>query len=253
MVREITSLVAFYLCLPLLFAGESADERFKEANDLYKTEEYSEAIKAYESLIEDQSNNVALFYNLGNSYYKTQNLGKAILYYEKALKLNPDYEKAAYNLKLANARVADRVESSPSIAFYNKWNKFLLSIGSGSFAFVAILFSVLIGLGIFLFITGKSVSSRKTGFALGIVSFIGFGLFVFLSISAATYTNRSPEGIILTKKVDIKTEPKADANTAFVLHEGAKVSISSNLDGWVEIKIANGNMGWIKSQDLGKI
>jgi uncharacterized protein YgiM (DUF1202 family) len=39
----------------------------------------------------------------------------------------------------------------------------------------------------------------------------------------------------------------------FQLHEGTKVTIKSTLGDWAEIKIGNGNVGWVESKSIEKI
>ncbi|MCC7050690.1 MAG: hypothetical protein IT239_02785, partial [Bacteroidia bacterium] len=47
--------------------------------------------------------------------------------------------------------------------------------------------------------------------------------------------------------------PSEQGTNLFVLHEGTKVSIEQNDGDWTEIKISNGNRGWIKKAELGVI
>ena len=39
----------------------------------------------------------------------------------------------------------------------------------------------------------------------------------------------------------------------FILHEGAKVSILEVIEGWYEIRLADGKRGWVPSNILGVI
>ena len=40
---------------------------------------------------------------------------------EKALKINPNSEDAAYNLKIANDRTVDKIEMIPDLFIYRWW------------------------------------------------------------------------------------------------------------------------------------
>ena len=64
--------------------------------------------------------------------------------------------------------------------------------------------------------------------------------------------------IIFTPTVTVRSTPAESGNNLFVLHEGAKVEILSEMSDiskmeWCEIRIADGNKGWVKKQDLEKI
>jgi SH3-like domain-containing protein len=61
------------------------------------------------------------------------------------------------------------------------------------------------------------------------------------------------EAIIMSGTVTIKSSPDKSGTDLFQLHEGTKVSIKSALDQWIEIKVGNGNIGWIEAKDIEKI
>ena len=50
-----------------------------------------------------------LYCNIGDSYFKQGNYPKAILFYERALKLDPSYSDARYNLEFAGSFVQDNL------------------------------------------------------------------------------------------------------------------------------------------------
>jgi SH3-like domain-containing protein len=39
----------------------------------------------------------------------------------------------------------------------------------------------------------------------------------------------------------------------FVIHDGTKVNILENNDGWMKIGLVNGNEGWVKMSDTKEI
>jgi len=39
----------------------------------------------------------------------------------------------------------------------------------------------------------------------------------------------------------------------FQLHEGTKVKVKSTLGNWTEIKLGNGNVGWVEQANIEKI
>lgn len=51
-------------------------------------------------------------------------------------------------------------------------------------------------------------------------------------------------------KVTKKSEPNANSQKLFTLHEGTKVNVLEKSSGWVKIKLPNGNVGWLKASDV---
>src|SRR5437764_593556 len=107
----------------ILYAVEPQQD-FAKANEYYKKGDYENSIKTYEQLIKQGNSSSEIYFNLGNSYYKTGNIAKSIVNYERALKLNPDDEDINFNLRIAQLKVADKIEPLPEI-FYIRWIKSL--------------------------------------------------------------------------------------------------------------------------------
>ncbi|MBR2628826.1 MAG: SH3 domain-containing protein, partial [Alistipes sp.] len=51
----------------------------------------------------------------------------------------------------------------------------------------------------------------------------------------------------------IKSSPDRSATELFVLHEGTKVTIGEAIDGWAEVRIADGRKGWIEEERIERI
>jgi uncharacterized protein YgiM (DUF1202 family) len=45
-------------------------------------------------------------------------------------------------------------------------------------------------------------------------------------------------------KVDVLGEPRQGATTVLVLHKGTKVGVVSEQNGWYEVKLSSGSVGW---------
>ena len=103
------------------FAFEPATE-FQKANNLYQKNSFDSAAKIYEKIISEEYFSVEVYFNLGNCYYKMNKTAKAILNYERALKLKPNDEDILFNIKVAQLKVVDKIETVPEI-FYLRWSK----------------------------------------------------------------------------------------------------------------------------------
>jgi SH3-like domain-containing protein len=58
------------------------------------------------------------------------------------------------------------------------------------------------------------------------------------------------EAIIMQPKVDVLGEPRKGSTTLFVLHEGTKVTVLQEQNGWYEVKLGNGSVGWAGPEAL---
>ena len=54
----------------------------------------------------------------------------------------------------------------------------------------------------------------------------------------------------MSSAVPVKSSPDRAATDLFVVHEGTKLSLGERIDGWVEIRIADGRKGWIETSRI---
>jgi uncharacterized protein YgiM (DUF1202 family) len=84
---------------------------------------------------------------------------------------------------------------------------------------------------------------------------IGFWLAVsllILSMISLSFTIRnkslvydSHKAIISNPVVNGKSSPDKSGNDIFVLHEGTKVTVEDKVGEWLEIRLSDGNKGWV--------
>ena len=76
--------------------------------------------------------------------------------------------------------------------------------------------------------------------------------FVFAGIRKDQVVNHN-DAIVMTGVVTVKSSPDKSGTDLFQLHEGTKVAIKSTLGNWTEIKLGNGNIGWVEQENIEKI
>lgn len=225
----------------------------KEANKNYDEGRYHDAIELYRKVIENGMESKSLYYNLGNACFKTNDMASAILYYEKALKLDPNDEDIRHNLKIANNRIVDKIESVPQVFYMRWWNQLTHVLTVDGWAIASIISFGAFLLMLLVFLMTRSFWLKKTSFWLGLI-FVVFTVSTY-SLANQRYNSfrKDHEAIVFTPTVTVKSSPSENSIDLFVIHEGTKVEIADHVGEWYEIKIANGSMGWLKEDDIKKI
>jgi tetratricopeptide (TPR) repeat protein len=237
----------------IIIANAQPEALLKEANNLYTSNEFDKAIKVYENLVGQGLESPELYFNLGNACYKNQELSKAILYYERAKLLAPNDEGIQFNLNLVNQFVVDKIEPLPR-PFFLKWGQSILNMfTSNGWAVISILtFIFMLGMAA-LYIFARTLILRKASFSLAIFFvIISILSFVLAGKQKARLTHRN-HAIIFSTTVTVKSSPDESGTDLFVIHEGLKVEIKEELGAWADIKLEDGNTGWVKKGVLEKI
>lgn len=224
------------------------------ADSAYVKGDYKAAIEIYESLAANNGESADVYYNLGNAYYKSENIAKAVLNYERALLLNPDDEDIRFNLELARSKTVDKV--APEYKFFlMEWLESIINLLSiSAWSILAVVSFVVMLLTLLLFLFGKSVSTKKTGFIIALFSLF---ITIFANLSALHryhYLTERNDAVIMESSVTAKSTPSNSGTELFVIHEGRKVKISDDsMREWTEIELEDGNKGWIPSSSLERI
>lgn len=239
--------------LTILMPVAAQHEQLKQANDLYAKGKYTEAAHVYEQIISEKGVAPQLYYNLGNAYYKMNETGKSILNFERALRLDPGFDDARFNLEVAQQKVVDNIVQTPTF-FVGRWIQLLMKLfSSNQWMFISfVLFLSGLGLAI-LFVFGKSMVLRKGAFYVGIAILIASMVALTFSGARKNQLVDHREAIVMIGVVTVKSSPDKSGTDLFQLHEGTKVSIKSTLGDWVEIELENGNVGWMEVTNVEKI
>ncbi|OSY88800.1 hypothetical protein WH52_03795 [Tenacibaculum holothuriorum] len=243
-------IIVLLLFISSISNAQNADAVFSNANALYKEGKYSEAIKLYEEVIDQNKVSSELYYNLGNAYYKLNKVAPSIYYYEKAIQLAPLNEDAQNNLIFAKRLTLDRIEELPKSVFQKFNENYLQKLTYNSWAVVTVLFSFLAGILFLLFYFALEPSKKRLYFVTSMLSFLL--LIVTLSITFTQYSDaqKNIQAIIFSEEVSVNNAPTANSEEVFTLHEGTKVKVLDSVDDWKKIKLADGKIGWMKANSL---
>lgn len=221
-----------------------------QADSLYMAGDYQQAMQSYQTLIDEGMLSADLYYNAGNAYFRNNRLADAIICYERALRLDATHADAKHNLAFAQSRTIDKIDAIGSIFLVDWWKACYRLANPDVWAYCSIGLFILCLVAIMLFVFGRAMWLRKTGFSMAILAFF-FTLITALCASARyrEITDTSL-AIIYVPTVTIKSSPDNSGNDLFILHEGTKVSIKSTLSDWLEIQTEDGNTGWLPATTL---
>lgn len=224
------------------------------AEQAYRDQRYAESIALYESLIaqgegEDKVS-AQLYYNLGNAFFRDNQLGNAILSYERALLLAPGDGDIRHNLRFAQQRTVDRIDTASDL-FLTNWFRGIRNVFSSTqwaVAGIILFIAFLVCVAIFLFVSIRW--ARKSAFYAGIVLFFLMITANVFGFSQKSERQRRNDAIVMVGAASVNASPDEGSKQLFELHEGSKVNIRNTDGGWYEIEIADGSVGWVRQQDF---
>lgn len=236
--------MAFYMGGFQALFGQQA--QFDASNLAYRNGDYAEAILQYESLLAAGWENAFLYYNLGNAQYKKGRLGEAVWAYEKALQLDPDLEDAVANRALVQTLLVDEIEAVPMPLVERYFRLWADGLGRNGFRWLAIGWLWILATGWTFWKIKKSrwsVLGMAAALLMLLVSLMSWGIYERL-------TAGEQSAVVVVDNVYLKTAPSDTAPDAFVLHEGTLVQLKTKLEDWQEIKIADGQVGWLHPEAI---
>jgi len=239
----------FWLICTVGFSQSNAS--FKQANELYNTGFYQEAIEGYTSILESNQHSAELYFNLANCYYKLNEIGPSVFYYEKALQLAPNDADILNNLEYAQKMTIDAIQEVPENGLSKFINKTLnsLSVDGWAIRSVGLVFLfVILFLGYYL---SHSESKKRLFFVSCSVVMLLLITSLTLLIKKDSLDDKTNPAIVYVKEAEVKAEPNLRSETSFTLHEGTKVLVIEAYNAnWSKIKLSNGETGWISNSEL---
>jgi len=242
----------------LLSLGFSMNIQAKDLDSLwtagvqaYTDGKFSDASEVWTSIEKSGQKSATLYYNLGNAWFKQGNYPKAILYYERALRLDPSYSDARYNLEFTNNFVQDKIEPVPEFILKSVARKVCYLMGSNAWAVIfLVLLAAALMMGL-LFLLGSTVGKRRAGFYCGIALLLLSAGSLSFSVWQKSDSEKADTAIVMSPVSSVKSSPSSGSSKdLFVIHEGTKVTILDEVGTWKNISLADGRQGWIETADI---
>ena len=245
------SLLILLCLLPVsAISQETADEKFIRGGDSFTAGDYEKALEIWIDIYNTGYRSAELEYNIGNAYFKLNNVPEAIIFFERAHLHKPADEDINYNLQIARTLVVDRFEEIPELFFVRWYNFLALVMPTNSWARLSLTTFILCLIFLSVYFYTSKYKLKVTGFWLAILLLI-----VSLASLALTFRNKTlvydnKNAIIFSPVVNGKSSPDNSGTDLFVLHEGTKVSVEDEVGEWLEIRLSDGNKGWIPANSL---
>lgn len=243
--QYILILLFFSLIAITAVSQDTNKDKYYQGVTYFTAGSYKEALQVWTEVYNTGYRSANLDYNIGNAYFKLNNIPSAILFYERAYLRKPADEDINYNLQVARTLIVDRFQEIPEL-FFIKWYNFVsLFLSTNTWAKISIISFILFLLLLSLYIYSPRHRYKVIGFWLAIS-------FIVLSLTSLAFTIRnkslvydSHEAIISSPAVSGKSSPDKSGNDLFVLHEGTKITVEDKVGEWLEIRLSDGNKGWI--------
>lgn len=243
-----TFLIFGLFVLPGFLRANEIDAHFTRGNEYYQNGNFQAAIIEYQQILDRGYESWQVYFNLGNAYFKRHELGNAILNYERARKLDPENEDVNFNLELANLSVVDRVPEMPQFFVFAWISDFIHLLNLKTLAILTLALYLVFMAFLIAKIIVNSGRGRRLFFTAIFLSGIVFAVFAG-TLAVRVYQNETKvEAILLASKVDVKSAPSSDGTDLFTIHEGVKFEIKDHSGDWLEIRLADGKIGWLKQE-----
>ena len=252
-IYTISLLVAFSVSASSVSASSVSTTKWEVGTEADIEGNYDKAIEEYHAILDGGEYSMKLYYNLANAYFKLGAIGKSILYYNKALRIAPSQEDICHNLAIAEAQTKDRIAVIPEF-FLNRWLRTMRNAMSCTAWSVLSLiwFGMLLAFAL-LFLLASRIRWRKVGFYGVVGALMLFVVCTSFAISSRHDMLLHDEAIVMSTAISVKSSPDNSATDLFVLHEGTKVKVLSEVDEWCEVVIADGKKGWTLKSNIEEI
>ncbi len=224
-------------------SAASGDRLFFKATEAYEKGDFSAAAQGFSALLAAGQEGAGIWYNLGNSYYRSGQNGAALWAFKEASRLAPRWDNLEANLALLKLKAIDELPP-----LHATWQRTIF--------FWHYVFSFkerLILLAIFnaLFWALLIISARKKSDLLSMATI--FALAFTLAFGASLVKEQfftTPEGVVKTPSVTVRSAGLSTAQALFELHECTELFVEEEQNGWLLISLSDGKRGWVNEEAI---
>lgn len=248
--KRILTFCFYQLLFGLALMAANVDSLKVVADSAYAKEDFATAAKTYRKIVK-QGESAAVCYNLGNCYYRMDDIAQSILWYERAALLSPGDDDIRFNLDMARSKTIDRITPRHEFFFVTWYRSMTNWMSADDWARLSVVLFVLCLAALAVYIYGKQMWLRKSGFTLAFVLLLATLLGNICAWSQRSRQSTREGAIVMAPSVVVKSTPSKTGSDLFVLHEGTRVEIRDNsLSEWAEVVLADGKQGWVEKKQI---
>lgn len=232
--------------------GSTPEEKalWERGNRLYSAGDWNGAVATYDSIVNQGWESAALYYNLAGACFKAGKKGEAILNYHRAERLAPSDGDIAYNLAYAESFVKDKIEVVPEFILA-RWARSVGNLmGADAWGVVTLALLGVMLVAVLFYLLALRRGIRKWGFGVAVVAAVALVCSLGFGGGARRRLVSDSEAVVLSAAAVVKASPERTGKDLFILHEGTTVEVLDRYDEWSEIRLTDGNEGWIRTASI---
>jgi len=249
-----TTISLFLLLLavsPLQSGVPAVQTQFEQANRLYESGRYHEALDLYQQISAAGVRSWKLFFNLGNCCFKQERFLEAKVFYLKARKIRSADSAIAHNIAIVNRKFRDR-QAPARNDFFSRLDaaaEAALTVNALALLLLALVFP----LNFFIFRLQRKARSRVTVYGLAISLLLAAATALYLR-HRITRLEAVRIAVVRAEKSELRSGPGVDNTVLFEVHPGLEVRIGDRRRDWCQVAATpvSGSQvaGWIETNQL---
>ena len=245
--KKVFYIVSFLLSLTAFSQNQPL---FEKANALYNEGKYAEAIDNYNVILGTDNHSADLYFNIANAHYKLNNIAPSIYFYEKALQLAPNDDDIKNNLSFAQNMTIDAIDVIPEAGLSKLLKSITNTMSFDNWARTAIglVFCFVVLFLIYYF--AYSTWNKRLTFMGSLASLVLLCISLAFAFHKYNLDRKDNPAIVFVQESKVKSDPNSRSEESFRLHEGTKIQVLETYNDWKKIKLSDGKMGWVNSEDI---
>jgi tetratricopeptide (TPR) repeat protein len=234
--------LALFFVLTLPGFGADISATFDSANKLYEQGKFTDAVAAYNKLVQAGTVSPAIYFNLGNAYFKSGQVGRAIAAFREAENLAPRDPDVRANLQFIRARV-QAPSASPTVS----WQQWLTTLTVNEWAILSVIILwVWLGLWVLIQFRPQLKQSLRVVLWCG-----GAAIFICGGCTYAAWSSESRKtAIVVAKDAMLHNGPLEEAPATITVHDGAELPVIDTKNDWLQVRVDNQHVGWLKREQV---
>ncbi|MBI1319623.1 MAG: hypothetical protein GC168_11850 [Candidatus Hydrogenedens sp.] len=231
------------LFVTALGASEAMQQAFENANTAYQAEQFQDAARQYQEIVNAGVADPVVFYNLGNARFRMGELGPAVANYERALQLAPRMRGARDNLRYAIAATSNRLARP----LRDSWREALLFWDDSLTLTETRWGGIVLWVAFWAVLLARYLRRDKRLTYAAVLLFLAAAALI-----TSTYAKQFPMQLAVASgdSVAVRTGTSDDDTLRFELKPGDRVRVQDTRPGWLQVSTVNGDRGWAREEGL---